>query len=636
MAHERTETSSAHFQHAAFVFPQLAGFAGRLLQVDQLDGARQFDGDGVVFLGETGKCAPELHVGPEAADAHDHFHLPAFAQRTRQFEEVHRLLKGEGGNALIFPDGGETGLILIIHTADLHHGAEAADACHYVLAGLGVLAQNARSGGPVGGLHHGTDGGMERLVEAADHLAPVLLALGDHVELLFHLGGEVEVHDVGEVFNEKIVHHHADVGGEELLLLGTGILCGGLVADIAVRQGEDAVRTLDTVAIFLHHVAALLHGADGGCIRGRASDAELFELFHQTCLGVARSGPVEALGCGHFLHSELLALAHFRQQALLFGIILVILALEVHFEETVECDHFTLCPQHVRRTCADGDVHHGLLQLGIGHLAGQGAFPDEVVELLPIAITAGVAHPHFGGADGFVRLLRAFAFGGESARLAVACTVLFANGLLCGADGQLAEVDAVGTHIGDVPLLVQTLCDAHRAVHAIAQLAAGFLLQRGSGEGCGGGSLGGLFLHSLHGKFRADAAFQEFHRFGPGGEPLRQIGLYSGLASGEELRRDAEGALGVKADDLTLAVYDEAHGHALHTSCAEAGLHLAPEHRAQLIAHQTVQHTAGLLGVHQVDVDGAWGGHGLSDCFLGDLIEGDAFHLAIGQFQRLL
>src|SRR5690606_5587119 len=52
--------------------------------------------------------------------------------------------------------------------------------------------------------------------------------------------------------------------------------------------------------------------------------------------------------------------------------------------------------------------------------------------------------------------------------------------------------------------------------------------------------------------------------------------------------------------DLPLAVGDEAHGHRLHPARAEPRLHLVPEERAELVAHDAVQHPAGLIRVHQV------------------------------------
>ena len=145
-------------------------------------------------------------------------------------------------DALVLAQAGEARLLLVLDLADLDHGTEATDAGIDLLAAHGVHAQFACSSRPFSGLAHRADGRVEGLVEAGDHLAPVLLAFGDHVELLLHLGGEVEVHDRGEVLHEEIVHHHADVRGEQLLLLGTHVLGGRALGDLRRSPGRGCGR----------------------------------------------------------------------------------------------------------------------------------------------------------------------------------------------------------------------------------------------------------------------------------------------------------------------------------------------------------------------------------------------------------
>ena len=56
----------------------------------------------------------------------------------------------------------------------------------------------------------------------------------------------------------------------------------------------------------------------------------------------------------------------------------------------------------------------------------------------------------------------------------------------------------VGTHVGDVAVLVQALGDPHRRLRRHPQLAAGFLLQRRRDEGRGRRAAVGLLLHRAH------------------------------------------------------------------------------------------------------------------------------------------
>ena len=319
---------------------------------------------------------------------------------------------------------------------------------------------------------------MERLVETSEHYTPILLAFSDHVELLFHFGGEVEVHHRGEVLHEEIVHHHADIGGEELLFLRAGVLGGRDIRNGVLGKGEDAVGPFGPFAVLLDHVVLALHGTDGGRVGARAADAQFFELLHEAGFGVARCRPIETLRGDHLAQAEVLALLHVGQQAFLLLAVLIVLAFHIDLEETIEEDHFTRGLQGLSGTGADRDVDHRLLQFSIGHLAGERALPDEIVEAFRVAVGAGIAHHHIRWADGFVRLLRAFALAGVAARLAVAGAVLGADLGLGRRDGAFAQVHRIGTHVGDVPLLVQPLGDAHGAIHAVAELAAGFLLQR--------------------------------------------------------------------------------------------------------------------------------------------------------------
>jgi hypothetical protein len=89
-----------------------------------------------------------------------------------------------------------------------------------------------------------------------------------------------------------------------------------------------------------------------------------------------------------------------------------------------------------------------------------------------------------------------------------------------------------------------------------------------------------------------------------------------------------------EADAGPLALHDHAGGDGLDAAGGELGTDLAPQQRRDLVADQTVQQTPGLLGVHQVLVDGAGVVQGASDGGLGDLVEnhpGDR-HLGLEDF----
>ena len=214
----------------------------------------------------------------------------------------------------------------------------------------------------------------------------------------------------------------------------------------------------------------------------------------------------------------------------------------------------------------------------------------------------------------------------------------------------VGDAQAVGTHIGDqthgavardVHAFVQRLSRAHGAGSRKAQ-AAGCLLLQGTGDERRGGLLGALAFFQL--THRVLGPFQPLFDGAGLGLGVRQqlfALVVGGQAGREALVPHAEGGIhipvffGLEALDLLFAVVDEADGHALDTAGRQAPADLPPEERAELIAHQTVQHTAGLLGVEQVFVDGAGVGHALLHALFRDLVEGHAVGLMGVQAQDI-
>ena len=93
--------------------------------------------------------------------------------------------------------------------------------------------------------------------------------------------------------------------------------------------------------------------------------------------------------------------------------------------------------------------------------------------------------------------------------------------------------------------------------------------------------------------------------------------------------------IGLKVFDLLFPVIDQPHRHALHTACGQAAAHLTPQERTELVAHQTVQHAARLLGVEQILINGTGVGHALLHTLFGDLVKGDTVGLVGVQPQNI-
>ena len=147
---------------------------------------------------------------------------------------------------------------------------------------------------------------LERRVELVEHLDLAELALGDVVELLLHVAGEVDVDDVGEVLDQLVGDDVADVLGLE-------------------------------PAVLEPHVPAVLDRRDDRRVGRRPADALLLELLDERRLGVARRRLGEVLLGQHLEHPQRLLGGELGQVRL--GVLvhlLVVATLAVELEEPVE------------------------------------------------------------------------------------------------------------------------------------------------------------------------------------------------------------------------------------------------------------------------------------------------------------
>ena len=284
----------------------------------------------------------------------------------------------------------------------------------------------------------------------------------------------------------------------------------------------------------------------------------------------------------------------------------------------------------------------------VGHLACHKAAPNQAVKLGGVAADAlldlvGCQLRH-RRTNGFVGVLgggggTALPLAGGLADVILAPAVSnkgLGRGLGLGGDAQ-----RVSTHIGDeahgavardVHAFVQCLGGAHRAGGREAKGAAGVLLQSRGDEGRRGLAAALAFFNFGNGVVLAVQRGQDAvglglvrHRqlfaVGGGGQASGELAL---VALGVEQRVDVPILVGLEIFNFNFPVADQAHSHTLHAACGQALADLAPQKRAELVAHQAIQLAPGLLGVEQVNVDGAGVGHALLDAFFGDFIKGHA------------
>ena len=313
--------------------------------------------------------------------------------------------------------------------------------------------------------------------------------------------------------------------------------------------------------------------------------------------------------------------------------VFVVGSFQVQLQESLEGDDFTSGDEPLF-AAGHGDFGHRLVEFGVGHLGGQRALVDEVVQALLLVRRIHRRGRQIGGSDGFVCFLRSLGFGGKGAGFSVLGAKRFGDLFLRGFKRQVAQVGRVGAHVSDATSLVQTLCDPHGAGHAEAQFPGRFLLQGGCRERRCRLLRGRLRLDGRDGVTGPLASRQEGLGVILGFERLVARRLHCRFASAK-VAHDTEGGFSDVRIDFTLAVHDDADPHALHPTRTQFGPDFAPQHRAQVESHEAVQNAARLLGVHQINVHLTWRFNGLQNGGLGDLRKHDALGLLGLQSQRL-
>ena len=251
-----------------------------------------------------------------------------------------------------------------------------------------------------------------------------------------------------------------------------------------------------------------------------------------------------------------------------------------------------------------------------------------------------------------MRLLRVLRLGpvGPGRLRQVGVAVAPADRLPDPPDGLARDLHAVGPHIGDeaLPLafhldaFVELLGDSHGAPGGEAELAGGLLLQGRGGERRLRAALDPLGRDGRHpvaaGPDRGD------------GLRRRRLGAERELVQlraveGREPRGDALPPRRVQVDvdrpvlarpeglDRDFAFADQPQRDRLHPPGRAGARKLAPQHRREREPHQIVEGAARLVGVDEVVVEVARGGHRLQHRALGDFgehhpLDGDAVQQA--------
>src|SRR5690606_38667363 len=210
---------------------------------------------------------PVLNVWPEAPDGHlDRMTVFGVSKRFRQLEQLKGLLERDRVHALMRSQARELRFFLVVLGAELHERTVLAVANGHRLTGRRVDAELARFGNVFArdGFVDEVDLLLELLPEALEHRNPFLFAVGNVVQVVFHLGGEAVVDIVLEITREKAIDDLAEV-----------------------RRHETSIHEL--------RVLLAEQGLNDRRIRGRAPDAILFQRFDEARFRIARRRLSEVL-----------------------------------------------------------------------------------------------------------------------------------------------------------------------------------------------------------------------------------------------------------------------------------------------------------------------------------------------------
>ena len=199
----------------------------------------------------------------------------------------------------------------------------------------------------------------------------------------------------------------------------------------------------------------------------------------------------------------------------------------------------------------------------------------------------------------------------------------------------LTQVGGVGTHIGDVPCLIESLSHHHGLFHAEAQTGAGRLLQGGGDERRARLAAGRLIFtlqYAVAGFFQ-----QRYRRHGliAADRTERLIVLMGHLQrQGVTARRGGAGVdfpvlFRDERFNFTFTLHHQADRDGLHAPGRKTTGDFFPQQRRNHIAHHAVHKTTRLLGVNPIDIQFARLFKGLTNSVFGDLIE---HHAAVTLF----
>ena len=419
------------------------------------------------------------------------------------------------------------------------------------------------------------------------------------------------------------------------------------------KPGDDLAQGRgNQTLVLLFHILPILNGGNGSGVGGRTAYPLFLHGLDQGGLGIPGGRLGEVLSLLRFGSGGLVAGGQVRQGRT-HGLAVVVPAFLIDRDEAREAHTLMAGPEHM--SGALGVDGHGVKN-GVCHLGGQEPAPDQLIKLILVGVQAAL-HPlrlqlHMGWTNGLVGVLGT----GLGLELMMSAVIILASvpaadKIRSGIHGFLGKPQRIGTHIGDqacgalsgdLHAFIELLGHHHGLLGGEAQLPGGLLLQSRSSKGRGGGTLLLRLLHVGDGEFL------------PGNVPDDTIGLLfvfqlplfgaavvmghkgAGLAHPVQGHVQRPVLLGLEGTDLVLPIHHHPGSHGLDTTGGQPPAYLLPQQRRQLIANDSVQNAAGLLGVHQIIVNVPGMLDRILHYLLRNFVKRDPLSLPVRQIQKLL
>ena len=220
---------------------------------------------------------------------------------------------------------------------------------------------------------------VERHIKVRHHVGPLLVALRHLVETFFHFGGKIIIQNIGKVGHQKLIHQRAYIGRKQLGFLRARVLAQEFAFHLVALAFQGHITARNARLVFFNHIFALHDGGNGGRVGGRTTNAQLFQLLYQHGFGVARRMLRKHLAAAHPLQREFLTFFELGQTRIGLFFIVFVFRFGIHLHKTVKHHHLALGHKHFF-AARHFDGGRGAFYFRFGHLRGNGAFPNQVVE----------------------------------------------------------------------------------------------------------------------------------------------------------------------------------------------------------------------------------------------------------------